>query len=49
MCSESQYASYNLDQLGLIAGMIKELGLRELIDTYTARPRATACFYRTMR
>jgi transposase len=33
MCSESQYASYNLDHLGLIAGMIEELGLRELIDT----------------
>ena len=27
------YSSYNLDHLGLIAGMVDELGLEELIDT----------------
>ena len=27
------YNSYNLDHLGLIAGMVDELGLPELIDT----------------
>ena len=27
------YSSYNLDHLGLIAGMVDELGLPELIDT----------------
>jgi transposase len=30
---DSPYSSYNLDHLGLIAGMIDELGLPELIDT----------------
>lgn len=30
---ESPYCSYNLDHLGLVAGMIDELGLPELIDT----------------
>ena len=29
----SHYNSYNLDHLGLIAGMVDELGLAELIDT----------------
>jgi transposase len=29
----SSYSSYNLDHLGLIAGMVDELGLPELIDT----------------
>ena len=29
----SPYSSYNLDHLGLIAGMVDELGLVELIDT----------------
>ena len=33
MNSDSPYSSYNLDHLGLIAGMIDELGLPELIDT----------------
>ena len=34
MNSESaRYNSYNLDHLGLIAGMVDELGLPELIDT----------------
>ena len=28
----SSYNSYNLDHLGLIAGMVDELGLSELID-----------------
>jgi transposase len=33
MNAESPYTSYNLDHLGLIAGMVDELGLPELIDT----------------
>ena len=33
MNEDSPYSSYNLDHLGLIAGMIDELGLPELIDT----------------
>ena len=31
--SEPCYSSYNLDHLGLIAGMVDELGLSALIDT----------------
>jgi hypothetical protein len=30
---DSPYSSYNLDHLGLVAGMVDELGLPELIDT----------------
>lgn len=33
MNENSPYSSYNLDHLGLIAGMVDELGLPELIDT----------------
>jgi transposase len=33
MNTETPYLSYNLDHLGLIAGMVDELGLSELIDT----------------
>ena len=33
MNAESPYTSYNLDHLGLIAGMVDELGLSEMIDT----------------
>lgn len=33
MHAEVNYTSYNLDHLGLIAGMVDELGLTELIDT----------------
>ena len=33
MHTEVNYTSYNLDHLGLIAGMVDELGLTELIDT----------------
>ena len=33
MNENSPYSSYNLDHLGLIAGMVDELGLVELIDT----------------
>ena len=33
MIKDSPYSSYNLDHLGLIAAMIDELGLPELIDT----------------
>lgn len=33
MNAESSYRSYNLDHLGLVAGMVDELGLPELIDT----------------
>ena len=33
MNEDSSYSSYNLDHLGLIAGMVDELGLPELIDT----------------
>ena len=29
----NSYNSYNLDHLGLIAGMVDELGIPELIDT----------------
>jgi len=29
----ARYNSYNLDHLGLIAGMVDELGIPELIDT----------------
>ena len=32
MNEESLYSSYNLDHLGLVAGMVDELGLPELID-----------------
>ena len=32
MNEESLYSSYNLDHLGLVAGMVDELGLVELID-----------------
>ena len=32
MNEDSPYSSYNLDHLGLIAGMVDELGLSELID-----------------
>ena len=30
---ETSYNSYNLDHIGLIAGMVDELGLELLIDT----------------
>ena len=33
MIKDSPYSSYNLDHLGLIAAMVDELGLPELIDT----------------
>ena len=33
MNEDSPYSSYNLDHLGLIAGMVDELGLPKLIDT----------------
>ena len=33
MNEDSPYSSYNLDHLGLIVGMVDELGLPELIDT----------------
>jgi hypothetical protein len=33
MNTETPYLNYNLDHLGLIAGMVDELGLSELIDT----------------
>ena len=33
MNEDSSYSSYNLDHLGLVAGMVDELGLPELIDT----------------
>ncbi|MEY3881082.1 MAG: hypothetical protein RIQ94_1878 [Pseudomonadota bacterium] len=32
MNEESLYSSYNLDHLSLVAGMVDELGLPELID-----------------
>jgi hypothetical protein len=32
MNEESLYSSYNLDNLALVAGMVDELGLVELID-----------------
>ena len=40
MMSESPYSSSNLDHLGLVAGMIDELGLPELIDTQSVHPMA---------
>ncbi len=39
MNSESSYRSYNLDHLGLVAGMVDELGLPELIDTVIKQDR----------
>jgi hypothetical protein len=39
MATVNSYNSYNLDHLGLIAGMIDELGLESLTDTLIeARP-----------
>ena len=32
MNADTTYSSYNLDHLGLIAGMVDELGLPEMID-----------------
>jgi len=32
MASKEQYKSYNLDHLGLVAGMYDELGIGDLLD-----------------
>ncbi|WP_140396793.1 DUF4277 domain-containing protein, partial [Crenothrix polyspora] len=33
MNTDELYKSYNLDHLGLVAGMVDELGIPQLIDT----------------
>jgi len=38
MNEESLYSSSNLDHLGLVAGMVDELGLVELIDGNDSLP-----------